>query len=187
MNLTLDYMLANHCAPTLSGLKPANLIAYAVSSSPFNDPRFEETQVALGTKHIEWIQLCQVGGRELALVINRKMLEKHMAQPQVWGFLFFHGYPMYRQLDAIIDHLKQRVLMEGDFPHEVGAFLGYPIEDVMGFIKNKGQNCKACGYWKVYGDTQLALKQFDLFTKSREILCNRLKEGQTIAQIVMNT
>ena len=29
-------------------------------------------------------------------------------------------------------------LNEKRFPHEIGAFLGYPIEDVEGFIKNEG-------------------------------------------------
>ena len=38
------------------------------------------------------------------------------------------------------------------FPHEIGIFLGYPLADVAGFIRNKGRNCKCIGTWKVYGD-----------------------------------
>lgn len=31
-----------------------------------------------------------------------------------------------------------------------GGVLGYPLEDVKGFIDNKGKNCESCGVWKVY-------------------------------------
>lgn len=51
----------------------------------------------------------------------------------------------------MLTRLAQRMEAVGDFPHEVGFFLGYPAEDVVGFIRNKGQNFKFCGRWKVYG------------------------------------
>ena len=35
------------------------------------------------------------------------------------------------------------------FPHELGLLLGYPVEDVLGFIRNEGRNYLYCGYWKV--------------------------------------
>lgn len=44
----------------------------------------------------------------------------------------------------------------GEFPHEVGLFLGYPPEDVEGFIENKARSCKITGYWKVYSDEEKA-------------------------------
>ena len=40
------------------------------------------------------------------------------------------------------------------FPHEIGLFLGYPFEDVMGFIENKGENYLCSGCWKVYSCEQ---------------------------------
>ena len=38
----------------------------------------------------------------------------------------------------------------------MGIFLGYPVDDVAGFINHCGNNCKACGQWKVYGDVEYA-------------------------------
>lgn len=35
-------------------------------------------------------------------------------------------------------------------PHEIGFFLGYPYDDVVGFIENKGENSLCSGCWKVY-------------------------------------
>ncbi len=50
----------------------------------------------------------------------------------------------------MLDRLQTRC--QGDFPHEIDVFLGYPCEDVRGFIRHGGQGYKLCGYWKVYGD-----------------------------------
>ncbi|MDO4428324.1 MAG: DUF3793 family protein [Atopobiaceae bacterium] len=46
------------------------------------------------------------------------------------------------------------------FPHEIGFVLGYPIEDVDGFMSDGGQGARACGRWKVYGDVDEALRRF---------------------------
>lgn len=40
--------------------------------------------------------------------------------------------------------------IQEDFPHEMGILLGYPVEDVEGFIINNGKNELYTGYWKVY-------------------------------------
>lgn len=47
-----------------------------------------------------------------------------------------------------------------DFPHEIGLFLGYPLEDVQGFIENRAEGYKCVGCWKVYGDEEYAKQEF---------------------------
>lgn len=50
---------------------------------------------------------------------------------------------------------------EGEFPHEIGLFLGYPLCDVRGFIEDaRGGVCLGCGYWKVYGEVEEREKLF---------------------------
>ena len=46
------------------------------------------------------------------------------------------------------------------FPHEVGLALGYPVEDVSGFMTDGGRGARACGRWKVYGNVDEALRRF---------------------------
>ena len=41
--------------------------------------------------------------------------------------------------------------------------LGYPSEDVSGFIKHGAKNSKCVGTWKVYGDEAEAQKKFKLY------------------------
>lgn len=184
MNLNLDRMLAYHCAPTLFGLKPANLIAHDAIHKHYSDEAFDMAKAALKIRDVHMARLCSCDQKELTLVYNKTVLEKHLQSPEIWGYLLVHGYPMYGTFDEVITHLKKRIIESGGFPHEVGVFLGYPLEDVMGFIKNKGQNCKFCGYWKVYGDEAQARKLFDAYSSARDEMVMRVTAGHSLTEIL---
>lgn len=68
-------------------------------------------------------------------------------------------------------HLTLRLESVEEFPHELGILLGYPPEDVEGFRRELGRNCKLNGYWKVYGNEKKAQARFDQFTRCRKALC----------------
>ena len=61
--------------------------------------------------------------------------------------------------------LAKRLRTSVEFPHEIGLFLGYPSEDVDGFIRNKAMCSKCVGTWKVYGDEEEAMRRFKQFKK----------------------
>ena len=75
--------------------------------------------------------------------------------------------------DELINELSARVYSCGGFPHEIGLFLGYPIDDVISFIENKGKNFKCCGCWKVYHDEDNAKKTFEKYKKCTNIYCKK--------------
>ena len=57
--------------------------------------------------------------------------------------------------EQCLARLMERLKDADEFPHEIGLFLGYPPEDVEGFIQEpNGQ--KYTGIWKVYGDVRSA-------------------------------
>jgi hypothetical protein len=63
-------------------------------------------------------------------------------------------------------------------PHEMGIFLGIPIEDVEGFIKHKGNGCLMCKYWKVYSNVKRAELLFDIYDETRlGVISQVLKTG----------
>lgn len=72
------------------------------------------------------------------------------------------------------------------FPHEIGIFLGYPFEDVEGFIKNKGRNCKCCGLWKVYFHEDEKKKQFDKLKKCSKIYLQEFAKGKSIKYMTVS-
>lgn len=181
---TLDQLLAFHCAPTLFRLKPANLIAHHAKDD-FEALRHAGEKMSLfESKDIYIEKLCGCDKKALTLVYRKSMLIHHLNQPENWGYLLTQGYPMEQGFEAIIRFLKRRVLESGGFPHEIGVFLGYPLVDVIGFIKNKGQNCKMCGYWKVYGDVEEAKSMFGEFTRCRDALMAQLTQGVAIEHLV---
>ena len=47
--------------------------------------------------------------------------------------------------------LRCRMAQGEGFPHEVGLFLGYPPEDVRGFMECRAKGFRCVGCWKVYG------------------------------------
>ena len=60
--------------------------------------------------------------------------------------------------------------------YEMGLLLGYPIEDVRGFIEHNGCGCLYSGYWKVYRNVPLKKKMFEDFEKAKESVIQLLAE-----------
>ena len=126
-------------------------------------------------------------GLRCACVISLSSAD-YPALPRVAGrytrLLERRGYPTGAGLAALLRHLRRRLLWREGFPHEIGLFLGYPPEDVQGFLADPGGGrCKLCGHWKVYHDVEGARRQFARFDRSREALCSRLRAGMTLSQL----
>jgi hypothetical protein len=83
-------------------------------------------------------------------------------------------------IGMLINHLRKRFFELDTFPHEVGFFLGYPYEDVLGFIKYKGDQCKLCGMWKVYGDEKRACELFDLYKNLKQQMLEHIEQGGSV-------
>ena len=71
------------------------------------------------------------------------------------------------------------------FPHEIGLFLGYPLQDVLGFIENRGQGSKLVGTWKVYGDEEAARRTFARYKKCTAVYSRCLKEGTPLEKLAV--
>lgn len=173
--------LAFHAAPSLLGIKTANMLS--ISNSDINVSanirRFNE-KAALRGLCIK--VLCECERKTLILVYNRKLLEKRLSDNIIRNFLSSYGYSVNMSFDECIDRLSERIRENDDFPHEVGVFLDYPLEDVIGFIENSGANYKFCGCHKVYGDEVRAARTFSNYAKCRNFLCSKLNMGSDIYQ-----
>lgn len=116
----------------------------------------------------------------LVLLYNEKLLKKSLCDANRRNILMSYGYEREFSLEKDLNRLSKRIAEESEFPHEIGIFLGYPTEDVEGFIANKGDNFKLCGCWKVYGDEEKAKRLFINYDRCRNFLCNKLNEGSDI-------
>ena len=187
----LESELIKHCSPTLANIKTGNIFNYKFKSLELLKNEVECLNVKLNRKGI-YIVILNVGERRSLIYAFRKSrLEEDMKSEKINEFLMSEGYKArcWENVPDAIGLLKKRLQLScrlaGTFPHEIGVFLGYPIEDVKGFIENKGQNCLCCGCWKVYDNKAAAMKQFERFEKCRNIYCRMFQKGKTISQLAV--
>lgn len=85
---------------------------------------------------------------------------------------------------ALVGRLRAYYAGRAEFPHEVGVVLGYPVEDVRGFMADGGRGAVACGRWKVYGDPGTAARRFEELG-AKERYCKRLySEGVPMRELL---
>lgn len=177
--MRIETKLAFHSAPSLLGVKCANLVA--LNHSEFDVDSYAELFNLKGKKHGLKIKvICSCKARTLILLYNEKLLSDRLNHHNIQQFLSLYGYEMHCDLHYYLEKLSERIACYDEFPHEIGVFLDYPYEDIVGFIQNKGKNYKLCGYWKVYGDTAKAERTFHHYDWCRDYLCYKLKSGVDI-------
>ena len=92
---------------------------------------------------------------------------------------------IYKLLKRLSDRIMMYCGGNIEFPHEIGAFLEYPIEDVRGFLKNKGENYLYSGYWKVYHNVNNTKKLFEYYDIVRDWTLEEIMNGKSIREIAV--
>ncbi|MGN1412408.1 MAG: DUF3793 family protein [Oscillospiraceae bacterium] len=176
--------LIEYCSPTLASLKVASLFRY------YYDNIFELYQIIneekdwLSQKGI-FIEVITIDEKSALIYIFReKHLQDILNNDDIKPFLKNKGYTSF-SVRSCLDTLKKH-FETTPCPHEIGIFLGYPLDDVISFIENKGQNCQYCGYWKVYHHKNDALKIFSKFTKCTKIYKKLFSEGTSIQKLTVS-
>lgn len=176
-----EEMLAFHCGPALAGIKPANLVSLSREEFPLLPFLAEEYSRQMECIGLRFRVVCRCRSRHLLLVYRENRLKAQLHRPEIAAILEEAGYPsdgMEQQLTV----LEQR-LSGGAFPHEIGAFLGYPAADIRGFQRDQGRGCLYSGLWKVYADVDGARLCFARYMRCRDCICRRLRQGVTLTQL----
>lgn len=180
----LEQRIIEHCAPTLAGIKSGNLFRYRFTC---REEVFQELAEINTKLNIRGVFVEVVRWEEDAVLIyayRKSHLEKELRQDGVYELLGEYGYPDC-EVRNCLEHLKKRLYEYDCFPHEIGVFLGYPLEDVKGFIRYKGKECKYCGLWKVYSNEQETRKLFDKIKKCNLIYSKVFASGRSISQMTV--
>ncbi|MDD6073327.1 MAG: DUF3793 family protein [Clostridium sp.] len=180
----LEAEIIEFCSPTLAGLKTAGLFNYRFQEIDILKSEVFEENRKLNEKGV-FIELLKIqDSRALVYVYRREWLERDLMQKEAQRLLEQIGYSRREWRDCL-EQLKERLGEYESFPHEIGLFLGYPFQDVIGFIEQKGRNYKCAGFWKVYGDETEMRKLFYQLKKCREIYGRLFSEGRTIFQLTV--
>lgn len=177
------YLIKN-CAPTLASLKTGNLFNCALCGKCELKENLSEWGEVLYSSGIRFFVLKEDEKSALVYVYRAGALGKILEDARVRSFLKKCEYTDF-STEVVLKKLKERFSQGGDFPHEIGIFLGYPLGDVIGFIQNSGKNCKCTGCWKVYCDECSAKKTFDKFKKCTEVYTRLWSQGRTVLQLTV--
>ncbi|MDD5922553.1 MAG: DUF3793 family protein [Eubacteriales bacterium] len=194
-----DETLILHCSPVLAGLKTANFFSERVSCRRKFLSELSHFNKILTKKMVRALPIKFCGDWALVYVYRPESLRKDLSDLRSQSLLKSLGYdlnafsmqvslPERKNPEIVLlRELSLRLKNSHEFPHEIGLFLGYPPEDVKGFIENGGQNCKCCGYWKVYGDAAQAEEKFRSYRSCTYTYLHLFHIGMPLEELLNST
>ena len=181
MNLkNINTQIALQCSPLLTGIKISNLLITNCENEYLVKQLFENTLLSVeiiykSAKRITFLIFQEdklidyLNGREETALLN------------ILGYNAMNLHELFAEFSKrFTGYMEKREA----FPHEMGLFLEYPVEDVIGFIENHGKGFLYTGYWKVYGNLQKALETFDRYNSAKENIIQLLAQGVSIEGIL---
>ncbi|MCR5723681.1 MAG: DUF3793 family protein [Treponema sp.] len=170
-----------HCgAPALCGIKPASLFSMNEKIFYSGREKINEWQPYFSKQKKYFVSLKKNDGRILFFVYDANLLTEILADSSNAQYLRSKNYPVDRGFHAVLAELLHRLSADGLFPHEVGLFLGYPLEDVIGFESRQAAGSVYSGFWKVYGDVESARRTMNRYKSCSEFCMKWLNSGLTV-------
>jgi hypothetical protein len=159
--------------PVIAGIKPAALVR--LPGGLVGDVWDRGGAELCRTLNLSILTLRESSTGTLVLLYRRKILARKTGAGAGSRYLRALGYPGGR-LEGCLSFLKKR-FGEPAFPHEVGVFLGYPLEDVIGFSRGEPSPYSCRGYWRVYGRPEKAERTFAYMDAARLNLVQEIFTG----------
>ena len=172
-----EFSVGKNCGVTFAGIKPSSLVS--VKKEGANDLKVLSS--SFKKKGISFRVLKETQNRLVVLVYDEKRLNEVLKTSEAKVFLLSFGYS-YKTAEEAVNELAAR-MNKKDFPHEIGVFLGYPIEDVKGFIESPHSGYKTVGTWKVYSNEECAAKTFEQYRRCSQNICQKMVSGFDLADI----
>ena len=171
--------IASQCAPVLMGEKISNLLIVSIGEKLQVQTYFKGTVLSC-------YFMCHCEKKAIFLVYHEASLKHYLNGDRQKNFMKQLGYD-FTELPSILKRMAERyshyMQVKDLFPHELGILLGYPTQDVEGFIQNKGQCYLYIGYWKVYHHLSEALKTFERFDHAKEEIKILIEQGISLKDI----
>lgn len=176
----VETQIVMQCAPVIAGLKLSNLLIV-------NRDDTESVKTILQQTELCWEELLDMNHQTTFLVYQPQKLKEYLQQQKVQALMEKLGYRSCTQ-QTLVEQVREKyeayMVFRGAFPHEMGLLLGYPPEDVCGFIENDGKNFIYSGYWKVYENMPAKKKLFTKFEQARETMLQLMCCGISLMDVI---
>lgn len=177
-----ESLFIRYAAPTICGIKPANL--FTLSESQFMAEDLQKWESNLKVQNLCMAFFKTSSNRWMIFIYDYVWIRQIISTALIQAYLKGKGYTDPSNTLLTLKQLFNHLQNHKNFPHEIGLFLGYPIEDVIGFEENHGKNCKYCGYWKSYSDTSEAKTCCAKYKWCSELCKQLFDEGLSVPQII---
>jgi hypothetical protein len=172
--------LALEAAEVIGGAKPANLLNLLDWQRPCGRNIYrlwrKHGHKLLAQAGLAAFELAQRENSVLLLIYHPERLAAYLETPKVTNFLRRAGYHRVANMQEILRELQGRCTAS-EFPHEIGAILGYPLKDVAGFMGWVKLPVTHQGPWKIFGDPRSSLAVIEACRDCRDGMARRLQAG----------
>lgn len=182
--MSIEQSLVMRASPSLCGIKPSSLFLLEKKFYPEAGKKINNWNRVLNPSGRKIKMLVCLGGRRLLFVYDKNLLEKYFENSKVREYLRKKNYDLSGGVDLLLKELFFRMENTSSFPHEVGVFLGYPVDDVIGYEENSGSNYRYSGCWEVYsGDVENAKNRMESYKKCSRTCISLLGCGVKIENL----
>lgn len=179
-----DAFLVEHCAPTFAGLKTGNLFRISYADIEVFREELRELNGILKRKGLRAVPVRMTAEFALVYLYRPDFLKRDLGCEEAARLLTSLGYEP-QSVNRSVAFLARMMREKEAFPHEIGLFLGYPPEDVLGFMKSSREGVKCVGCWKVYGDEARARAAFWRFQRCREVFEENVQRGRKLEALIV--
>lgn len=176
----IELQLVMQCAPVIAGIKISNLLIIKT------EILFSALDILKSSRFCYFL-LMKDAEKTTILLYNPEKIKEYLEQDEITDFLRQMGYKDC-SLGYVLSMFRRRyqnyMKQPHRFPHEMGILLGYPMEDVTGFIQNKGKNFLYMGYWKVYGNLSDKIQLFRRYEMAKEQQVQMIADGIGMSEIL---
>lgn len=164
----IEKFLIYNASLVISGVKPSATVTLKKGKNNLYDKWIKYGISFLKSINIEFVELRESQDALIILVYDKEELENYIFNKSNKQFLVQLGYEEENNLESYINKLKERY-EKFKCPHELGVFLGFPLEDVKDFMGCTNKKCLVCGYWMVYNNFNNAKEIFNKYDKVKNM------------------
>lgn len=181
----MEELIVRHCSPTMAGLKTGNLFNFQAEDAKALASGIRRMNRQFVPRGIRLIPVRYRDGKAMIYMYRPSRLKADLAHRTARQILEEKDYPV-SQADRCVVHLIHCLNHTEAFPHEIGLFLGYPPEDVEGFIRDGAAAAKYTGLWKVYGNVEAARSRFSQFKKCTGAYCEAFRKYHSFDRLIVS-
>ncbi|MDR0880179.1 MAG: DUF3793 family protein [Clostridioides sp.] len=178
----IEMFLIYALATLISGVKPGTTVTIKKNKRVLYESWSQYGGEFLESIGLKYIYLRETESCLVVMIYDEESIMKCVSTMEHKEFLSKLGYKGL-EVDDYISRLKDRY-ERYHCPHELGLFLGIPIEDVKAFMDCSEQKCLMCGYWKVYYNRETAEELFRKYDMVRDFAIENLIIGNNSVSIV---